>query len=469
MRGIFTGTVDPLEVLLADDTLANVYVYADQCDESQLFKALAHSKPNLRVLEIGAGTGGSTVNVLNMLSPGGKALYSKYTFSDISSGFFMAARERFKSFPNIEYLPLDISQDPFEQGFDGRQYDLIIASNIIHATKSLHEALCNVGKLLDTHGRLLLHELNPDSKWANYMCGILEGWWYGEDDGRPDEPYVNVERWTKELMAAGFCAPDAAVLDSAAPHQLNTIILARPAVQNRPKSVTVLTLSDSENVRSIVHSLTKRGYAIDHRGLQGPFPAGQDVIALLDADGPFFENVDDERFEAFKALVGQLKECGIFWVTALSQFPCRDPRFGQITGIARVMRSEMLVDFATCEVDKISSSAYKIIDMFEKFQIRQEHGNLRPDFEYAIVDNTVCVGRIHPFSIQDELPESEIGKSIALRTNKPGHLTELHWVSHDTERMEDGDVEVDIHATGLNFKVSLVGPYYYHPGIGKWR
>ncbi|PKY00760.1 polyketide synthase [Aspergillus campestris IBT 28561] len=454
IESIFTGTVEPLEVLLADNTLVNIYDYLDQCDETRLLmEALTHSKPNLRVLEIGAGTGGSTVNILRLLTPGGNPLYSKYTFSDISSGFFVAAKERFKSFPNIEYLPLDISKDPLEQGFDGRKYDLILASNVLHATKSLRESLGNIHKLLDTNGRLLLHELNPSARWPNYIFGTLAGWWYGEADGRADEPYVDADRWTKELMSAGFCAPDAAVLDSPVPHQLNTTYLARPAVQDPPKKVTLLTLSDSDNVRSIVYSLANRGYAIDHRGLQGPFPADQDVIALLDADGPFFENIDEERFETFKALVGELKDCGIFWVTALSQVQCQDPRYGQITGIARVMRSEMLVDFATCEVDDVGLSVHRIVDVFEKFQTRQVRDNLRPEMEYAIVNNAVYVGRIHTFSVHDELLEPDMGKSVALRTSKPGNLANLHWMAHDIEEMEDGDVEVDIHTTGLNFRV----------------
>ncbi|KAH8691886.1 hypothetical protein BGW36DRAFT_431129 [Talaromyces proteolyticus] len=113
-------------------------------------------------------------------------------------------------------------------------------------------------------------------------------------------------------------------------------------------------------------------------------PANQDAIAFLDDEGPFLENMDNQRFESYKSLVENLKQCGIFWVTGLSQIQCQDLRFGQITGFARTIRSEMLVDFATCEVDNVNTS----LDVFGKFQIRKEDGTLKPEFEYASIDNT---------------------------------------------------------------------------------
>ncbi|KAE8140176.1 hypothetical protein BDV38DRAFT_280173 [Aspergillus pseudotamarii] len=469
IQDIFTGNVDALDVLLVDDMLAKLYVYLDQADESQLLKYLTHSKPDLRVLEIGAGTGGSTATILKLLTPGGEARYSRYTYTDISAGFFVAAKERFSNFPHMEFLPLDISKDPSEQGFNGRKYDLILASNVLHATKSLNETLCNVHKLLDPNGRLLLHELTTVSRWPNYIWGTLAGWWYGEADGRPDQPYINIDRWTAELRAAGFCAPDAAIPDSDVPHQLNTIILARPEARAMPmKRATLLRFSESKNVRSVVKSFENRGYTIDQRGPQEDVPVGQDVISLLEEDGPFFENISDRQLEDFQALAGKLNECGILWITAVSQVQCQDPRFGQTIGIARVMRSEMLIDFATCEVDNISSSADRIVDVFEKFQRRQEHDGFISDLEYTITDNTVSVPRINSFSLQDELPNFEMGESnIALRTNHPGRLAALHWEQTSLRTLKDGDVEVEIHAAGLNFKDVLVAMgIVQNPGSG---
>jgi 2-polyprenyl-3-methyl-5-hydroxy-6-metoxy-1,4-benzoquinol methylase len=166
IRGIFTGTKDALELLLDDDRLARIYKFADQCDRSPLLKRMSHSKPNLRVLEIGARTGATTKSILKDLAPaGGHILYSQYVYTDISTGMFVAATENFMDYPNIEYTTLDISKDLADQGFEGREFDLIVASNVIHATKSLQGSLQNVRKLLAPNGRFFLKELNSTSKF----------------------------------------------------------------------------------------------------------------------------------------------------------------------------------------------------------------------------------------------------------------------------------------------------------------
>lgn len=109
-----------------------IYAFFDLCwDYSPLLQSLGHNKPTLRVLEIGAGTGGTTSNLLSGLqSEFGERLYSKYSYTDISAGFFVAAKERFKDHPNIEFSVLDISKDPLEQGFEEESYDLILAANV---------------------------------------------------------------------------------------------------------------------------------------------------------------------------------------------------------------------------------------------------------------------------------------------------------------------------------------------------
>ncbi|KAJ5768714.1 Acyl transferase/acyl hydrolase/lysophospholipase [Penicillium odoratum] len=459
---IFTGEVEALDLLISDGTMNSLYASIDQCDESQFFQHLAHSKPNLRVLEIGAGLGGSTASALRYLTPGGRTLYSSYTFTDISPGFFVAAKNRFGSYPNMEFATLDISKDPLEQGFHG-VYDLILATNVIHATPYLNESLKNVHKLLAPSGRLLLHELapSPTSKWVNYIWGTLAGWWNGEADDRVDEPYVDVHRWVRELKAAGFRTPDAVVLDAPEPYQLGAVIVARqaPEKENFPKKcVTLLSLSASSRIRSMVQALENRGYVVDRWGLQGAhLPASQDVIAFLDDEAPFFENIDQQRFEAFKALVENMEECGIgiLWVTKLLQMECRDPRYGQINGIARSIRSEKLVSLATCEVDNVDSdsSRDKIIDVFERFQLRQEGHSLKPEFEYAVVRNTVQVARVYPFLVHDEISTSSVDDVITLRSRKPGSLSTLHWACQETKQLLEGDdVEIDIHSTGLNFR-----------------
>lgn len=131
-KAVFAEQVDAVDVLLQDDGLKKIYDFCqDRWDYQQLFELLGHSKPNLRVLEIGAGTGGTTACALRgLVTRSGERMYSEYCYTDISAGFFTAAKERFKDFRNIQYAVLDISKDPIEQGFEAGSYDLILASNV---------------------------------------------------------------------------------------------------------------------------------------------------------------------------------------------------------------------------------------------------------------------------------------------------------------------------------------------------
>lgn len=92
---------------------------------------LSHKNPNLRILEIGAGTGGATRVVLDALTSAfGERMYSEYHYTDVSAGFFVNAKDRFQNAGNIKYHVLDISKDPLMQGFEEGSFDLIIAVNV---------------------------------------------------------------------------------------------------------------------------------------------------------------------------------------------------------------------------------------------------------------------------------------------------------------------------------------------------
>ena len=128
---IFTGESHPLHILMEDDVLTEFYSVGEALEYDAAIQAMAHSNPRLRVLEVGAGTGGTTAKVLDGLySEQGENMYASYTFTDISMGFMDAAEKRFGDKANMVYAALDAGRDPVEQGFAEGGYDLIIASNV---------------------------------------------------------------------------------------------------------------------------------------------------------------------------------------------------------------------------------------------------------------------------------------------------------------------------------------------------
>uniref|UniRef100_A0A8H7KAW2 Carrier domain-containing protein n=1 Tax=Bionectria ochroleuca TaxID=29856 RepID=A0A8H7KAW2_BIOOC len=458
VEAILKGEKDSLEVLLEDDLLNQIYAPADASDRSLFIQGLAHTKPNLRILEIGAGTGASTASMLSYLVlPGSNAqpMYSKYTYTDISSGFFVAAKDRFKNYRGMEYKTLDISKDPVEQGFKSEQYDLIIATNVIHATHTISESLANVRKLLAPNGRFLLHELHTGSKWPNFIFGIVPGWWLGEADGRPDQPYVTPERWNTELKNAGFTGVDQVALDGEYPYQLNAIMIARPAVGSASpqKSVTLLSEKGATHKGALTRQLEARGYAVDHCRLGDELPPSQDVISFLDCDRPFFKDIDENTLAQLQKLMASIGNSKLFWVTHGCQVKCTNPDFAQVIGMARAARVETLSDFATCEVDDMSASLDVVVDVFVEYQKNQGDETLRQDYEFAIMDGTVMVPRAYPIVMKDEMTTGATEHDqMVLEATKPGRLTSLQWSPRERSRLSAGDVEVEVHAAGLNFK-----------------
>ncbi|KAK0670981.1 hypothetical protein QBC41DRAFT_335518 [Cercophora samala] len=217
---ILAGRVHSLQLLLQDNLLTNYYQHSLGLKQSNSRIAAAasqivHRYPHLRFLEIGAGTGSATNAILSSISD----KFSSYTFTDISSGFFEQARERFvQGHPsrNMIFRTLDIGRDPTkEQGFEEGAYDVIVASNVLHATPKLTETLKNCRKLLRPGGYLLLLENTAagDALHTEFIFGTLSGWWLGADDARPFSPLISEARWHDVLLNSGFSGVDVVARD----------------------------------------------------------------------------------------------------------------------------------------------------------------------------------------------------------------------------------------------------------------
>jgi hypothetical protein len=203
-----------------------------------------------------------------------------------------------------------------------------------------------------------------------------------------------------------------------------------------------------------MEQLDSRGFAVSRFNLGDHLPVGQDVIAALDEAEPFFANVDETTLEQFKDMVGSLGDSRIMWLTRPCHMHCQDPRYAQAIGVARTIRSEMLLSFATCETTDIGSDAGLIADVFSKFQSQGTEDILGPDYEFAICNGAVHVGRFYPFSLSNALLTSDASNELILTLTRTGRLGTLQWSPKPASTLCGDDVEVVTHAVGLNFVVS---------------
>ncbi|KAL6234338.1 hypothetical protein BDW75DRAFT_241237 [Aspergillus navahoensis] len=457
---LFAGQADPLNLLVKDDLLSAIYGF-DLCDFADFFRVFAHNRPCMRVLEIGAGTGGVTATILPaMHTPHGERLYHSYIYTDISPGFFERAQERFCAFSGIDYQVLDIMADIAAQGFDA-SYDLIIASNVLHATPNLQQTLANVKALLKPGGKLFLQELAPVTKWINYIMGTLPGWWLSKDN-RPLEPYVSPERWDAELRAAGLSGTDAVVHDG----QMNAhIISSLPEVRGeRDRRVTVLCESDSEHLDPVLASLQASAFITDTRRLGENLPTNQMVISLLELDGPQLYALNEKKYLNLRNLITSLDKTPMLWVTRSSQVNCSDPRYAATLGLLRTARRELGLTVATLEVDILDIKANDaIVKVTERVLQLETNSSLDPVMEYAYTCGTLMVGKFYPAAVSEELLdrtalEDEDKTAAVLRITKPGSIDSLTWarIPLETSTSVEDWVQVEARAIGMNPNDTLI-------------
>jgi SAM-dependent methyltransferase len=152
-----------------------------------------------RVLEIGAGTGGTTAAVLPALA----GTNTSYTFTDVGPLFLSKARSRFSDCPFVEFAQLDIERDPETQGFKPGSFDVIVAANVLHATRNLHATVERTLRLLAPGGLLVLLETTRHPSWFDVSTGLIHGWQIFDDDLRGDHPLVAEEAWSALLREHG--------------------------------------------------------------------------------------------------------------------------------------------------------------------------------------------------------------------------------------------------------------------------
>jgi len=457
-EGIFDGSLSELEILLADGALQQVYDFLlEYADLSGFLSLIAHKRPNLRVLEIGAGTGGATSTILpNLKSAKGDMTYLSYTYTDISAGFFNDAKERFKDYTGIKFAVLDISKDPLEQGFEAESFDLIIAYNVLHATENLHKTLSHVRKLIHPEGRLLLQELAPRTMWAG-VFGVLAGWWYGKSDGRTEAPYVEIDRWTEELVKAGFDN-----VTSMHDGYMNNNIVSQPVSSINPsKRVSLLRHHDQPAPSSVLASLEAAGYRVDEITLEGSLTAlqpGQDIVSVLDLASPFFSGLDENKFGLFQNFINAAKKgnCGVLWLTGPCQVgEVKNPDYAPILGAARVIRNDIQLEFATLELEDFEAAAKVVPNVLSQFQKRTSETEIDAEHEWAYTDGRTLISR-YVYVKMDQERKSILPTETAVRKlsqRKPGVLNSLYWEAIPAPALQDNEVRIEVKAVGANFKV----------------
>ncbi|KAL8420676.1 hypothetical protein RB594_003459 [Gaeumannomyces avenae] len=330
---ILRGEIEPLELMLADGLLSRHYE-ADKINGhlsralGRVLASFSDIEPNMRILEIGAGTGGTTLPVLEALSPAagepGEPAFVSYTYTDISSGFFENASAKLARWSQrITYKKLDVTQDPVAQGFELGEYDVVIAANVLHATEDMVVTMANVRKLLKPRGHVLLLEANRHAA-AMLPFVMLPGWWYAKDAyrDRDEGPLMPLNVWDRLLRDSGFTGVDAHIGDGLteageAP-AMSVICSSRTGKWTDDRGVVVVgPFMDDEEVefaQLVADAVVDRfGCPAEIRPFAELDPADEPCYIVIDSPRhSLMAGVDAERFEGLQTVM--LRNAGILWV-----------------------------------------------------------------------------------------------------------------------------------------------------------
>ncbi|KAL1795381.1 hypothetical protein ACET3X_007197 [Alternaria dauci] len=364
---VVRGKTQMLEVMMQADMLNRFYMegaFARRLNASiaRVTRQLAHKYPRAKFLEIGAGTGGTTRSILDSIG----SRYASYTYTDISSGFFQRAADKFADdVHKMTFCVLDIEKDVASQGFDEGGYDVIVAANVLHATRNLAETMQHTRSLLKPGGYLILMEATGKAMAATYIMGALPGWWLGVDDGRRLHPGVSVSEWDGLLRRAHFSGVDAVTYDFAdlpkhtfsvmvtqavdepvavvrdplaasltfAGERLLVVGGASPAAARLRQRVQALLTQWSETV--VVDTIDELDLDPDLDSIGGAFPS---VLCLTELDAPLLASpMTDGRLRKLQQLFAQARR--VLWLT--SGAAGADPLSNMVVGLGRSLPAEL--------------------------------------------------------------------------------------------------------------------------------
>ncbi|KAL4903195.1 hypothetical protein BDW74DRAFT_180062 [Aspergillus multicolor] len=364
LSAVVRGETQLLEVMVQDDMLNRFYMegYGFSVINNAVSDALEQitfKYPHANILEIGAGTGGTTRSILDRIG----SRYGSYTYTDISPAFFKDAAAKFEDARGkIQFKVCDVEKDVAAQGFEEHGYDVIVAANVLHATRKLEETMKHARALLKPGGYLVLMEITgPDVLRTQFIMGGLPGWWYGVDDGRILSPAISVDQWDQLLRQTGFSGLDCLTPDMLDANKHSFSLMVSQAIDERVQNLrdpaasmsslpagdilviggrTNSTAQLTSEIREYLSAWTKNiktWASIQHED-PAHLAGFENIICLEELDQPLFSTtVTKERLQALQNVLSGTRN--VVWATDSANGD--NAHVNMTVGIGRALRTEM--------------------------------------------------------------------------------------------------------------------------------
>lgn len=494
---IFRGEVEPFKFLSSADLLRDYYYEVNGSRTcflkfARYLDALTHKNPSMRVLEVGAGTGGMTERILSTFSAPNngqseRPRYSSYSYTDISPTFFKQARLDFQYYPNIDFRTLDIETDPSLQGYETDAYDLIIAANIMHATKNINVTMQNVRKLLKQGGKFVMYEpTQPDNLRTGFITGLMPEWWSGTESYRAFSPSLSYELWGNVLRDNGFSGldlelPDFVNLECQQGSILVTTAILMGPVESRSGTVVLIADLSSRSQLNVAQHL--KASLVMEGSLNCEVLSFNEAASLREKseihfvfieelERPVLSDLSSETYLVLQELLTSAKS--IFWISDCGGASPKKPEYAVINGLSRVLRNENPErPFITLALDLEGDITEKQLQNIHRCfqpvqQSRLESLSYEPEFVeingFLNIPRVVQANELSEDLFLRSLPQQSLMRTfrqsspLKLAIKSPGLLDTFHFVEDDDylRSLASDEIEIEVQTIGLNFRDCLI-------------
>ncbi|KAL8922238.1 MAG: hypothetical protein Q9208_005317 [Pyrenodesmia sp. 3 TL-2023] len=499
---ILRGEQQPLKIMLADDLLQRTYEQHHGTNRvnriaARLIARLAECNPEINILEIGGGTASATLPTLEAIQSAteGVAPDFHYTFTDISAGFFDNARSKLSRWTGqMIYNKLDISQDPLLQGFKAESYDVVLASNVLHATPDIVATLKNARALLKPHGRLVLMEAVQAAPPYFLPFVLLDGWWLTKDAYRSksEGPLLTKGLWNDLLEANGFSGVEGHVDDY--PGQPEHLFSAMWSTKRDTQAAT--RADEVESSATIFHAFSEKDEAgfvktvsdnIRHQ-VGGTSTVKHILQHDDDENAPMCVVLDNQRHSMLSDLSSKmfyklkgilLKAPSLLWVLPDGSHP--DALI--IKGALRTLRLEASSSRLVLLETPFNTQGAGAIARVMRHMTRDLNPAISDEQEYSVIDGILHVPRLQLVEAAKETFITEAGLSVKgeqkisdgddafeMTLDNVGSPDSVHFRHSDILKTKLGDEEIVVRvgAVGMNFRdlLLVLGSLPWHaPGL----
>ncbi len=417
----------------------------------------------LRILELGAIGGGATRRVLDRLAQSGAAFNYVTTSADAEQSARLSfLAELFNGVSARRWSPQDGTEALDQTGFD-----IILAVSACARLQLDANGFADLRKLLAPNGIFVAVEPEPNPLW-DMVFGQSPEWWRVGSRTSDGSPLRSAEEWCTELAAAGFRSADA-VSSAWTPWPCTVFWGTAPPSEEASysdgrESRSDLVVAGDAALAAVVHDcLGEAGHRVRVAGQAGACAAElQDqssgdalpttILFLAECSCP------GDPTELASQQIAALAQVAIQAVDSRSELwviTCdaqQSSAIGELSGLV----GGAIWGFVRVLANEMPRLSLRLVDLPATLTAHHRALQIAAELSARSTEEEIVwtpEGR-HVLRVRRGLPTRLADPSdvLTLGSRHPGGLDFLGWEVGAPRPVGPGQVEIEVHAAGLNFR-----------------